>query len=174
MVLFQHGFGFNSPAFTGTPTAPTPPPGDNSNKIATTAFISAPGIDFLPTLGQVGGGTAPTGYAYRQCRYLQIGKLVLATYNFQITGKGTLAGAQPLAITLPVPAIAPAACAVAPISGHAFILDAGFYYVIAVLLAGNSVTSLTLFQQGTTLANFPPDHIAATQDFFFNLMYEAA
>jgi hypothetical protein len=28
-----------SPAFTGTPTAPTPAPGDNSTKIATTAFV---------------------------------------------------------------------------------------------------------------------------------------
>ena len=30
-----------SPAFTGTPTAPTPPPGDNSTKIATTAFVDS-------------------------------------------------------------------------------------------------------------------------------------
>ncbi len=29
-----------SPAFTGTPTAPTPAPGDNSTKLATTAFIA--------------------------------------------------------------------------------------------------------------------------------------
>lgn len=31
----------NSPAFTGTPTAPTPPGGDASTRIATTAFVSA-------------------------------------------------------------------------------------------------------------------------------------
>lgn len=30
-----------SPAFTGTPTAPTPAPGDNSTNIATTAFVAA-------------------------------------------------------------------------------------------------------------------------------------
>jgi microcystin-dependent protein len=29
----------DSPAFTGTPTAPTPPPGDNDTSIATTAFV---------------------------------------------------------------------------------------------------------------------------------------
>lgn len=29
-----------SPAFTGTPTAPTPSPGDSSTKLATTAFVS--------------------------------------------------------------------------------------------------------------------------------------
>lgn len=31
----------NSPAFTGTPTAPTPAAGDNTIKIATTAFVQA-------------------------------------------------------------------------------------------------------------------------------------
>jgi hypothetical protein len=31
--------GLNSPALTGTPTAPTPAAGDNSTKIATTAFV---------------------------------------------------------------------------------------------------------------------------------------
>lgn len=31
----------NSPAFTGTPTAPTPGVGDNSGKLATTAFLQA-------------------------------------------------------------------------------------------------------------------------------------
>lgn len=31
----------NSPAFTGTPTAPTPAPGDNSTQIATTAFVQS-------------------------------------------------------------------------------------------------------------------------------------
>lgn len=30
-----------SPAFTGDPTAPTPPPGDNDTSIATTAFVGA-------------------------------------------------------------------------------------------------------------------------------------
>ena len=32
-----------SPAFTGTPTAPTQAPGDNSTKLATTAFVAAAG-----------------------------------------------------------------------------------------------------------------------------------
>jgi hypothetical protein len=33
----------NTPAFTGTPTAPTPPPGDDTTKIATTAFVQLAG-----------------------------------------------------------------------------------------------------------------------------------
>jgi hypothetical protein len=32
-----------SPAFTGTPSAPTPPPGDSSTRLATTAFVAAQG-----------------------------------------------------------------------------------------------------------------------------------
>ena len=40
----------NSPTFTGTPTAPTPTSGDNSTKVATTAFVN----------GLVGSGV-PTG-----------------------------------------------------------------------------------------------------------------
>lgn len=34
---------FNNPTFTGTPTAPTPPTSDNSNQIATTAFVKNQG-----------------------------------------------------------------------------------------------------------------------------------
>lgn len=39
-----------SPAFTGVPTTPTPAPGDNSTKVATTAFVDA-AIAALPTAG---------------------------------------------------------------------------------------------------------------------------
>ncbi len=39
-----------SPAFTGTPTAPTPSAGDNSTQIATTAFLAPPAWT-APTLG---------------------------------------------------------------------------------------------------------------------------
>ncbi|GIL41415.1 hypothetical protein [Roseiterribacter gracilis] len=58
------GLGFvpapiNSPAFTGTPTAPTPSPGDNSTNIATTAFVqnataSAAGDGSAAALYQLG------------------------------------------------------------------------------------------------------------------------
>jgi hypothetical protein len=38
----QNGYApLNNPHFTGTPTAPTPPPGDNDTSIATTAFVTA-------------------------------------------------------------------------------------------------------------------------------------
>ena len=40
-----------SPGFTGAPTAPTPPGSDNSNAIATTAFVNAVRV------GHAGGGT---------------------------------------------------------------------------------------------------------------------
>jgi len=37
------GAPLNSPAFTGTPTAPTPAPGTNTTQLATTAFVAAAG-----------------------------------------------------------------------------------------------------------------------------------
>lgn len=50
----------NSPVFTGVPQAPTPTIGDNSAKLATTAFVMDAG--FAPTASPhfTGGPTAPT------------------------------------------------------------------------------------------------------------------
>jgi hypothetical protein len=50
-----------SPAFTGTPTAPTPPPGDNSTRLATTAFVMT-GAGYAPLASPAFTGipTAPT------------------------------------------------------------------------------------------------------------------
>lgn len=55
----------DSPAFTGTPTAPTPPPGDNSTRIATTAFVKnqdyASASTAINTINSiVGGGNLST------------------------------------------------------------------------------------------------------------------
>lgn len=49
-----------SPAFTGTPTAPTPLAGDNTTKLATTAFVAAAfasGIKSVQTASQVWNST---------------------------------------------------------------------------------------------------------------------
>jgi hypothetical protein len=53
------GASLASPAFTGSPTAPTPTPGDNSTKLATTAFVTT---SFAPLNSPVftGAPTAPT------------------------------------------------------------------------------------------------------------------
>jgi hypothetical protein len=50
-----------SPAFTGVPTAPTPPPGDSSTRLATTAFVaSLTGYAPLNSPAFTGVPTAPT------------------------------------------------------------------------------------------------------------------
>ena len=50
-----------SPAFTGTPTAPNPPPGDSSTRIATTAYVqSLAGFAPLASPAFTGVPTAPT------------------------------------------------------------------------------------------------------------------
>jgi hypothetical protein len=52
----------NSPAFTGTPTAPTVTPGlDNSNKIATTAFVQSAVVAISSGVTAVAVGTGLTG-----------------------------------------------------------------------------------------------------------------
>jgi len=53
----------NSPAFTGTPTAPTPATNDNSQKIATTGFVKAQGYAVLNSPAFTGTPTAPTATA---------------------------------------------------------------------------------------------------------------
>lgn len=50
----------NSPAFTGTPTAPTPALNDNSQKIATTAFVKGQNYAPLASPALTGTPTAPT------------------------------------------------------------------------------------------------------------------
>lgn len=54
-----------SPAFTGAPTAPTPTAGDNSTKLATTAFVTAAvAAGGGGTVGfEIDGGNATTSYA---------------------------------------------------------------------------------------------------------------
>jgi hypothetical protein len=61
-----------SPAFTGTPTAPMPPSGDNSTAIATTSFVqqatSAKQFNYsvstnLPGSGSAGGISSTNNYA---------------------------------------------------------------------------------------------------------------
>ena len=50
----------NSPTFTGTPTAPTPLINDNSNKLATTAFVKNQNYAPLADPAFTGDPTAPT------------------------------------------------------------------------------------------------------------------
>lgn len=52
----------NSPGLTGTPTAPTPTPGDNSTKLATTAFVDGALASYAPLASPAltGTPTAPT------------------------------------------------------------------------------------------------------------------
>jgi microcystin-dependent protein len=74
-----------SPAFTGTPTAPTPAVGDNSTKLATTAFVAAA----IPT-GSVmpfAGAAAPSGWlladgsAVSRATYAALYAVIATTYG---------------------------------------------------------------------------------------------
>ena len=50
----------NSPAFTGVPTAPTPATNDNTNKLATTAFVKNQNYAPVASPSFTGSPTAPT------------------------------------------------------------------------------------------------------------------
>jgi len=75
-----------SPAFTGNPTAPTQAPGDNSGKLASTAFVAAG----LATVGAITGevklwtvNSAPSGYL--ECDGSAISRSTYATL-FSVIG----------------------------------------------------------------------------------------
>ena len=53
-----------SPALTGTPTAPTPTSGDNTTKVATTAFVAGVAAQMSPAgmVAHFARSTAPTGW----------------------------------------------------------------------------------------------------------------
>lgn len=55
--------GINSPTFTGTPSAPTPSTGDNSTRLATTAFVNAEILNaiLVGTTGSIGGSALLAG-----------------------------------------------------------------------------------------------------------------
>ena len=76
---FNNKAPINSPGFTGTPTAPTPATGDNSIKLATTAFVnSLLSSEFMASLG-------PNGY------YKLAGGLIIQWGDITIpTGNGDL------------------------------------------------------------------------------------
>ena len=100
-----------SPAFTGTPTAPTPSANDNSTKLATTAYVDAAAGSTYPaytvkanntvaaaapaniTFRETGeqaftntltwtGTTAPSGTTNLRYRWQQLGNIVWFTFNF--------------------------------------------------------------------------------------------
>jgi hypothetical protein len=96
-----------SPAFTGTPTAPTPAGGDNSTKIATTAFVNAyaplasptfTGTPAAPTPATADNTTkiATTAYVQANLAPYATTAAVAATYapkaSPAFTGNGTIAG----------------------------------------------------------------------------------
>jgi collagen triple helix repeat protein len=58
-----------SPTFTGTPAAPTPSPGDNTTKLATTAFVTATLGSYLRLTGGTLTGALTIASAYPQVTY---------------------------------------------------------------------------------------------------------
>jgi hypothetical protein len=91
---------FASPALTGTPTAPTPTAGDNSTRLATTAFVQTAAGAYLPLAGgtltgaltintgglTVGGGGASITGAVTTSGNVTVGN------NLNVTNAATVSG----------------------------------------------------------------------------------
>ena len=82
----------NSPTFTGTPKAPTPPDGDSSTRIATTAFVQnlIDGLELEDdeSGGESGGGSdiSPIGYVkLKGGLILQWGAIMVEGYGEELT-----------------------------------------------------------------------------------------
>ena len=79
-----------SPAFTGTPTAPTPTAGDNSTRLATTAFVaSASGFAPINSPAFTGVPTAPTAAVGTNTLQLATTAYVLAAVAAGTAGVST-------------------------------------------------------------------------------------
>jgi hypothetical protein len=95
----------NSPAFTGTPTAPTPTPaGDSSTKIATTAFVqgaigavSSGVTNVAVTNGLSGGGTGAVTIGIAANGLLNASLATMAAHTYK--GNNTGATATPIDVT---------------------------------------------------------------------------
>ena len=77
-----------SPTLTGTPAAPTPSTGDNSTKIATTAFVqgekASPALTGTPTAPTASAGTDTTQIA--TTAFVQAAQTIIAAGSFDGTG----------------------------------------------------------------------------------------
>ena len=82
----------SSPTFTGTPLAPTPTAGDNSTKIATTAYVDALVTEYPETAYNqtitFTAGTVPSGTLTANYRATRIGKCVSVRLSFVYTVLG--------------------------------------------------------------------------------------
>lgn len=87
----------NSPSFTGTPTAPTPPSGDSSTKVSTTEFVLNNGVP-AGTVIYVARTTAPTGYI--KANGAQVSR---TTYSSLFAAIGTTFGAGDGSTTFNLP-----------------------------------------------------------------------
>jgi hypothetical protein len=95
----------NSPVFTGTPTAPTPTPGDNSNNVATTAFVTAAGGGGGGAATSV-GATPPGSPTVGQLWWDSVGGQLYIYYNDGNSSQWVAASSLTLGSSVP-PLVAP-------------------------------------------------------------------
>jgi len=90
-----------SPALTGNPTAPTQTAGDNSTKIATTAYVDTRSLSgtYTPTLTNI---TNVTSSSSPIAQYTRVGNIVTVFGRFDITPTTASGTLTEIGISLPV------------------------------------------------------------------------
>jgi hypothetical protein len=95
----------NSPAFTGTPTAPTPPTNDNSTRLATTAWFVAQGIASDASVVHIATAETITGVKTFSAAPLWDRQSIAATATLAVGSKPVvLADTTTAAFTINLPA----------------------------------------------------------------------
>ena len=169
-----------SPAFTGTPTAPTAAPLDDSTKIATTAYVdTAVAVvsgeitsgSWTPTLlGSTGAG-APT-YTIQVGSYEQVGRTVTARFVIAVTALGGPTGSMEIG-GLPFPAANVAndhgGCFITFMSGVTF--DAGYTMLTGVVVENTSIVGLRELGSGVAGQAVPVANFAAATSLQGTIIY---
>lgn len=147
-----------SPTLTGTPAAPTPTPGDNTTKIATTAFVTA----------AVGAVTAPVTSVFTRT-----GAVVATSGDY---GVAQVTGAAPLAS--PTLTGTPAAPTAAPGTNTTQLATTAFVLAAtggaALSFADNETPSGTVNGSNTAFVLAHTPSPAASLQFFINGVLQVA
>jgi hypothetical protein len=125
--------------------------------------------NYTPTLTQSGAVTKTSGY----CRYLQIGKLVIAQVNLSCTGAGT--GGNVVLVGLPIAATASLAVGSRCGTGHIFDASTSTRYVGVAEIRSSTTVGLVTDVTGVDAWGAAPSiALANTDQINFAVMYEAA
>ena len=169
-----------SPAFTGTPTAPTATAGTNTTQLATTAFVTA-GIAAVGATWQTytptwtgAGGTPTLGNGLLTARYAQIQKIVFLQMCLQWGSTTSAVGITEWRFSFPT-SLSPTNVVNIGAIGAGAVLDSGTAVYRAVTLFNSGPTMSVLASDGASSVGVAVPFAWTTNDqLTINCTYEVA